>query len=99
MTLLARGMTQKQIALELGIRRSTVRTHVHNALRANGYHNATQIVAHYQRECILSPVAVHAAVVALRSTEGSPEERMRAALQAALVPQEADGSSRVMSSL
>lgn len=48
--LLASGSTPKQIAVQLGISHSTVRTHLSDAYRALGVFSGTQAVTVYWEE-------------------------------------------------
>ena len=79
-----RGMTQQQIALQLGVADSTVRGHVSAALKRTKAPSAALACVAWQRERLLAPEAVHAAVLAARATPGALDERMRVAITAAL---------------
>lgn len=53
LSFLETGLTNKQIAVELGVEESTIKNHVHNILRKLGVHHRREAVRRYRRDLIL----------------------------------------------
>ena len=53
LSFLETGLTNKQIALELGVEESTIKNHVHNILRKLGVHHRREAVRRYRRDLSL----------------------------------------------